>query len=71
MIALDQTSDSNQKGDKKRRNDGIEERGRGYGWHCDGSELKGHYVNTTNYKLIYDMEGKYVCKEKISHMVNV
>ena len=71
MIALDQTYESYLKGHKKFRIDGIEERVRGYGWHCDGNELKGHYVNTTNYKLIYDMEGKFVCKEKISHMVNV
>ena len=71
MIALDQTYESYLKGHKKFRIDGIEERVRGYGWHCDGNKLKGHYVNTTNYKLIYDMEGKFVCKEKISHMVNV
>ena len=45
MIALDQTYESYLKGDKKFRIDGIEERVRGYGWHCDGNELKGHYVN--------------------------
>ena len=52
MIHLDQTYESYLKGDKKFRIDGIEERIRGYGWHCDGNELKGHYVTTDNYKPV-------------------
>ena len=71
LIEPDEDHDWINQGDKKFRIDGIEERVRGYGWHCDGNELKGHYVNTTNYKLIYDMEGKFVCKEKISHLVSI
>ena len=71
MIPLDQTYESYLKGDKKFRIDGIEERVRGYGLHCDGNELKGHYVTTDNYKLFYDMQGGFVRKEEISHLVTI
>ena len=39
------------------RIDGVEERVKAYGWHCDGSDIKGHYVTTENFQLYYNMEG--------------
>ena len=39
------------------RIDGIEEKVKSYGWHCDGNDIKGHYVTTENYKLFYNMDG--------------
>ena len=71
MITFYQTYESYLKVYKKFRIDGIEERVRGYGWHCDGNELKGHYVTTDNYKLFYDMQGGFVRKEAISHLVTI
>tara|TARA_R100001460_G_scaffold4104_1_gene11881 strand:+ start:630 stop:797 length:168 start_codon:yes stop_codon:yes gene_type:complete len=41
------------------RIDGVEERVKAYGWHCDGSDIKGHYVTTENYQLYYNMEGLF------------
>jgi len=39
--------------------DGREERVKSYGWHCDGNDIKGHYVTTENYKLFYNMDGLF------------
>ena len=44
-------------GRKKMRIDGVEERVKAYGWHCDGNDIVGHYVTTENYQLTYNMEG--------------
>jgi hypothetical protein len=41
------------------RIDGIDEQVQAYGWHCDGNDIKGHYVTTENFKLYYDMEGLF------------
>ena len=30
------------------RMDGISEKLIGYGWHCDGNEIKGYYITTEN-----------------------
>ena len=51
--------------------DGVKEGVTGYGWHCDGNELKGHYVTTDNYKLFYNMSGEYVEKQPIKHLVTI
>ena len=42
------------------RIDGIEEKVESYGWHCDGNDIKGHYVTTENYKLYYNMDGLFI-----------
>ena len=50
MINLDERYHSYLDGRKKLRIDGIEEKVKSYGWHCDGNDIKGHYVTTENYK---------------------
>ena len=57
MINLDERYHSYLDGRKKLRIDGIEEKVKSYGCHCDGIDIKGHYVTTENYKLYYNMEG--------------
>ena len=46
MINLDERYHSYLDGRKKLRIDGTEERVKAYGWHCDGNDIKGHYVTT-------------------------
>tara|TARA_B100001079_G_C16401159_1_gene511409 strand:+ start:1621 stop:1779 length:159 start_codon:yes stop_codon:yes gene_type:complete len=48
------------------RIDGIEEQVKAYGWHCDGSSIRGHYVTTENYKLFYNMEGIFTRMESLA-----
>ena len=45
MINLDERYHSYLDGSKKMRIDGVEERVKSYGWHCDGNDIKGHYVS--------------------------
>ena len=71
MVNLDERYHSYLKGHKRMRIDGAEEKLQGYGWHCDGNELKGHYVTTDNYKLFYNMEGHYVEKKPIKHLIDI
>ena len=59
MINLDERYHSYLDGRKKLRIDGIEEKVKSYGWHCDGNDIKAHYVTTENYKLYYNMEGLF------------
>ena len=59
MINLDQTYESYLDGSKKMRIDGMEERVKAYGWHCDGNDIVGHYVTTENYQLTYNMQGVF------------
>ena len=56
---------------KKIRMDGIEEYLIGYGWHCDGNEIKGYYLTTENYKLYYNTNQVYQYKEKYRESSNV
>ena len=41
------------------RIDGVEEKVKAYGWHCDGSAIVGHYVTTESYQLLYNMQGVF------------
>ena len=69
MINLDERYLSYLQTDKKFRIDGmreLSERLIGYGWHCDGNEIKGHYVTTDNHKLYYNMSGDFVRKEQLA-----
>ena len=52
MINLDERYLSYMDGSKKMRIDGIEERVESYGWHCDGNDIKGHYVTTENFQVV-------------------
>ena len=51
--------------------DGVNEHLIGYGWHCDGNEIKGYYLTTENYKLYYNINQVYQYKEKHRESSNV
>ena len=53
------------------RMDGISEKLIGYGWHCDGNEIKGYYLTTENYKLYYNMNEQFLKMEPLKEPVNV
>ena len=53
------------------RIDGVEEKVESYGWHCDGNDIKGHYVTTENYKLYYNMEGSFKRMETFEKVAQV
>ena len=59
MINLDERYHSYLDGRKKMRIDGVEERVKAYGWHCNGSDIVGHYVTTETYQLLYNMQGVF------------
>ena len=59
MINLDERYHSYLDGSKKMRIDGVEERVKAYGWHCDGSDIVGQYVTTESYQLLYNMQGVF------------
>ena len=59
MLNLDERYHSYLDGRKKMRIDGVEERVKAYGWHCDGSDIVGHYVTTESYQLLYNMQGVF------------
>ena len=59
MINLDERYHSYLDGSKKMRIDGVEEKVKAYGWHCDGSAIVGHYVTTESYQLLYNMQGVF------------
>ena len=65
MINLDERYLSYLNTDKEFRIDGRGQKVRAYGWHCDGNDIKGHYVTTESYKLYYNMEGNFVRKEQL------
>ena len=66
MINLDERYHSYLDGSKKMRIDGVEERVKAYGWHCDGSDITGHYVTTENHKLFYNRDNQFVRKESLA-----
>ena len=68
MINLDERYHSYLKGDKKLVIDGAKEKVTAYGWHCDGSDIMGHYVTTENFKLFYNMDGSFVRMESLEHL---
>jgi|TARA_X000000368_G_scaffold239789_1_gene189334 hypothetical protein len=53
------------------RMDGVSEKLIGYGWHCDGNEIKGYYLTTENHKLYYNTNQVYQYKETLKEKVNV
>ena len=52
-VNLDERYLSYLQSEKKFNIDGVNEKLVNYGWHCDGNEIKGHYVTTENHKLYY------------------
>tara|TARA_R100000152_G_C6760895_1_gene184969 strand:- start:325 stop:540 length:216 start_codon:yes stop_codon:yes gene_type:complete len=71
MVNLDERYESYLRGHKKMRIDGLEEKVKSYGWHCDGNEIKGYYVTTENYKLYYNMNERFVKMEALKEVLNV
>jgi len=51
---------------KKFRIDGVGERVTGYGYHCEGGDIAGHYVTTDNYKLFYNRQEQFVRKVELN-----
>mgnify|MGYP001255618511 FL=1 len=65
MINLDERFHSYLYSEKKFNIDGTQEKVIGYGYSCDGANITGHYVNTENHKLYYDLKGMFVGKETL------
>tara|TARA_B100000700_G_scaffold250379_1_gene281016 strand:+ start:225 stop:431 length:207 start_codon:yes stop_codon:yes gene_type:complete len=67
MINLDEKFHNYlEKGGKTFRIDGVNEPLTGYGYHCDGSDIIGYWVNTTNYKLYYNMNEQFLKMEPLN-----
>ena len=60
MINLEEKFGSYIGSSKTFRIDGVNESVTGYGYHCDGSDIKGYWVNTTHYKLYYNLNEQFV-----------
>ena len=61
MINLDEKFHNYlEKGGKTFRIDGVNEPLTGYGYHCDGSDIIGYWVNTVNYKLFYNLNEQFL-----------
>ena len=69
MINLDERYHNYLDGSKKLRIDGVDERLKAYGWHCDGNEIKGYYLTTENYKLYYNMNEQFLKMEALREPV--
>ena len=46
--------------------DGVKEQVTGYGYHCDGNDIKGYWVATTNYKLFYNKNEQFIKMEALN-----
>ena len=53
-------------GTKTFRIDGIDEPLTGYGFHCDGNDIVGYWVNTINYKLYYNLNEQFIKMEALN-----
>ena len=60
MINLEEKFGSYIQSNKTFRIDGVNEPVTGYGYHCDGSDIKGYWVNTRNYKLFYNLNEQFI-----------
>ena len=65
MFNLDEAYSTYLHSSKRFRIDGVEEKVIGYRYNCDGSQITGHYVNTENHKLYYDLKGVFIRKETL------
>ena len=67
MINLDEKFHNYlEKGGKTFRIDGVNEPLTGYGYHCDGSDIIGYWVNTVNYKLFYNLNEQFLKMEPLN-----
>jgi len=67
MINLDEKF-ANYMGSKTKvfRIDGVNEPLTGYGYQCDGNDIVGYWVNTTNYKLYYNLNEQFLKMESLN-----
>ena len=67
MINLDEKFHNYlEKGGKTFRIDGVNEPLTGYGYNCDGNDIVGYYVTTTNYKLYYNLNEQFLKMEALN-----
>ena len=67
MINLDEKFHNYlEKGGKTFRIDGVNEPLTGYGYNCDGNDIIGYWVNTTNYKLYYNLNEQFLKMEALN-----
>ena len=67
MINLDEKFHNYlEKGGKTFRIDGVNEPLTGYGYNCDGSDIIVYWVNTTNYKLYYNLNEQFLKMEPLN-----
>ena len=67
MINLDEKFHNYlEKGGKTFRIDGVNEPLTGYGYNCDGNAIIGYWVNTTNYKLYYNLNEQFLKMEPLN-----
>tara|TARA_Y100001970_G_scaffold44659_1_gene55845 strand:- start:211 stop:417 length:207 start_codon:yes stop_codon:yes gene_type:complete len=67
MINLDEKFHNYlEKGGKTFRIDGVNEPLTGYGYNCDGNDIIGYWVNTTNYKLYYNLNEQFLKMEPLN-----
>tara|TARA_B100001250_G_scaffold169206_1_gene145737 strand:- start:67 stop:285 length:219 start_codon:yes stop_codon:yes gene_type:complete len=69
MINLDERYHDYLQSAKTLRIDGVNERLQGYGWHCDGNEIKGYYLTTENYKLYYNLNEQFLKMEALREVL--
>ncbi len=69
MINLDERYHDYLSNSKTLRIDGVDERLKGYGWHCDGNEIKGYYLTTENYKLYYNLNEQFLRMEPLREVL--
>ncbi len=69
MINLDERYHDYLSNAKTLRIDGVDERLKGYGWHCDGNEIKGYYLTTENYKLYYNLNEQFLRMEPLREVL--
>tara|TARA_R100000458_G_C8236839_1_gene216957 strand:- start:859 stop:1074 length:216 start_codon:yes stop_codon:yes gene_type:complete len=60
MINLDEKYHDYLTSGKTLKIDGVNERVRGYGYECNGSEIIGYYLTTDNYKLFYNLNEQFI-----------
>ena len=66
MINLDEKFHNYLEKGKTFRIDGVNEPLTGYGYNCDGSDIIGYWVNTTNYKLFYNLNEQFLKMEPLN-----
>ena len=66
MINLDEKFHNYLGGTKTFKIDGVNEPLTGYGFNCDGNDIVGYWVNTTNYKLYYNMNEQFLKMEPLN-----